>query len=94
MFDIERDLYAKWNKKFEKLGVKFMVCGHLHRAYVLFDGDERNTLPHKYPVIVGSECHFDKNSLWGTALTIGKKSVKVEFTDENKQVQESCEIKY
>ncbi len=94
VFDIERDLYAEWNEKFEELGVKFMICGHLHRAYVLFSDDERNTLPHKYPVIVGSACYFDRKSLWGTALTIGTKSMKVEFTDENKQVKESYEINY
>jgi Icc-related predicted phosphoesterase len=96
VFDIERELYAEWDNEFDRLGIKFMLCGHMHRAYVLFDGDERNTLPHDYPVIVGSACFFGETppKIWGTALTIDRGGVLVQFTDQNKKVREEYVIKY
>lgn len=71
-FDIERELYSKWNAQLERLGTRFMLCGHEHKAIVLKDGDERNTVAHSYPVIIGSECEFSKENarLWGTYITI------------------------
>jgi hypothetical protein len=99
IFDIERELYAKWNAEFERLGIKFMLCGHMHDAYILRPDDERNTLPHNYPVIVGSKSKEVKNDagvaytdLWGTAITVNKKSAKVCFTDENHEIKEEYSI--
>lgn len=96
VFDIERDLYAEWDNQFDRLGAKFMLCGHMHRAYVLLEDDARNTLPHTYPVIVGSACYFGQQpmELWGTALTIDKDGALVQFTDQDQRVREEYAIKY
>ena len=89
-FDIERELYEKWNAELERLNVKFMLCGHFHTAFVLQKDDERNFLPHEYPVIVGSVCL--KEGLMGAAITLNKNSMKVCMTDAAHQVSETYEL--
>ena len=92
IFDIEREIYGAWNKQLERLNVKFMLCGHYHKAFILTPDDERNILPHNYPVVVGSA--HTKEDLWGAAMTLGKSSMTVAFTDKDRQVIETHEIKF
>ena len=66
------------------MGIKFMLCGHDHKAFVLLQGDERNLIDHTYPVIVGSACS-DKGLL-GAAITLNKTEMTVCFTNS------ACEI--
>lgn len=88
-FDIERPLYQKINAQLERLNVDAMLCGHMHKAYMLYSGDEQNTLEHKYPVVVGSD---PKNDFIGTAITITKNQILVKFTDCNHKVIEQHTI--
>lgn len=91
-FDIERDVYATWNTELERLGIRFMLCGHIHHAYMLFPDDDAALLPHNYPVIVGSACSPD--DLWGTALTIHPHGATVCFTDSGHNVREKYELTF
>lgn len=97
LFDIERATYAGWCGQFERLGVSFMLCGHIHYACVLRSGDGRSLLPHSYPVIIGSECAFNEGqkdeNLFGTALTICGNKVTVRFTDKDKRIKEKFDFK-
>lgn len=84
VFDIEREVYAEWIKELERLGIKFMLTGHLHKVDILPAFDERSILPANYPVIVGSECY--KGKFMGTAITLNKDGMKVQFTDQELHV--------
>ena len=86
-FDIERDIYTEWNAQFERLGVKLMLCGHMHDAYVLQKNDERSLIKHNYPVVVGSKQR--NGELWGTAITVKNGEIRVCFTDKNHEIKES-----
>lgn len=90
-FDIERDLYRRWNEQFERLGVRLMLCGHLHKAFLLQPNDERSTLEHNYPVAVGSACAFGSKygheTLTGAAITIDGDTVTVCFNDSDGNIQ-------
>ncbi len=90
IFDIERDCYIQWNKELERIGVKFMLCGHFHKAFILLKGDEGNLIEHSYPVIVGSACL--KDGLLGAAITLNRDRMKVDMTNATHQVLESYEI--
>lgn len=90
-FDIERELYQDWTNELERIGVKLMLCGHYHKAFVLDSNDERNIIPHKFPVVVGSAC-FKNEDLWGAAITLNKNSALVEFTNKDHNVVEKHEI--
>jgi hypothetical protein len=93
IFDIERDVYKQWNQELERMGIKFMVCGHYHKAFILMPEDERNVLPHKYPVIVASAC-FQDEDLWGGALIINPEGVEVRFTNKDNAVMETHYIEF
>jgi DNA repair exonuclease SbcCD nuclease subunit len=85
-FDIERETYSKWNEELERLKIKFMLCGHFHKAFVLLQGDEKNLIEHSYPVVVGSVC---SEVLMGAAITLNKNEMKVCMTDKSHQIIET-----
>lgn len=79
IFQIEEDVYQAWNQELERMGIAFMLCGHLHRKFVLPSGDDCGGIAHHYPVIVGSETAED--DLWGTAITLGAGGMTTVFTN-------------
>lgn len=76
LFEIESELYKQWNDEVERLGIKFMVCGHYH-AFLNFEpNDKLSTVKQNYPVITASA--LDDTTLWATVIDfIGG---KVKFT--------------
>ena len=93
-FDIDGEVYSEWISELERVNTSFMLCGHIHRAYVLEKNDPRSLRPHNFPVIVGSACYFDKNEIWGTAIRIENGKAKICFTDSSRSVTEAHEINY
>ncbi len=91
IFDIERELYAEWNAEFERLGLDFMITGHLHRAFIINPDDGVAYHKHSYPVIVGSAA--DYSDMMGTALIIDKDKITVKFTNTKHEVVEETVIK-
>ena len=86
-FDIERACYTAWNAELERIGIQFMLTGHMHFAYILMPDDERNTLPHNYPMVVGSAVQQD--TVIGAAIVLNKNKMEVKFTDNNGNVLET-----
>lgn len=86
-FDIEREIYSKWNAHFNRIGVKFMLSGHMHKAYILQTEDDRCTITNPYPVIVGTQT--TKEDIVGTALTLNGDLLTVKFTNSNYEIVET-----
>lgn len=94
VFDIERELYQKMSLELEKLGIRFLLCGHMHRAYVLQPNDEKSFVKHAYPVIVGSELTKETydggkvsvGQFIGTAITLKTNQTEVLFTNQNHKI--------
>ncbi len=91
-FDIDGDVYEKWITEFERINIKFMLCGHIHRTYILKNNDTRSLRPHNFPVIVGAACYFERKDLWGTAITLKDGKATVLFTNPAHNVIEAHEI--
>ena len=91
LFDIENDVYTEWNKELSRLGIKFMLCGHIHKTYILEKNSPDSLREHDYPVIIGSAFLREKG-IWGTALTINEKTLTVRFTDSSRNVIQTHEI--
>ena len=91
IFNIDCELYEEWNALLAKMGVRFMICGHMHRAYVLEKNDKRSIRPHEYPVVTGSAV-YSNEELWGCAMTVSKGKMKILFTDEKHQIRGQHEI--
>lgn len=101
-FDIEREVYGLWNKELERMGVKFMISAHQHHCYIIDKDYEFNTVPHNYPVVVGSrvyreryvrrdgELHrrMDCDNFYGAAITVNPDKITVKFTDQNHDIYE------
>lgn len=88
-FDIECETYTTWCAELKRIGVKFMLSGHLHKAFVLGKDDEGKTCSCEFPVIVGSALFRPEEVLWGLAITLSKGNAIVKFTDDKKEVKES-----
>ena len=84
VFDIEREIYSKWNAHYQRIGVKFMLCAHIHKAYILQPNDKRCTIYNPYPIIFGSETTED--DIIGLALTLNNNLLTVRFTNCSLQV--------
>lgn len=91
-FDIDRDVYTNWCKELDRINPAFMLCGHYHSAFMIMPDDERNLVPHNYPVVVGISCETEH--FWGAAIVLNKHSAEVMFTDETHTVQERYELKF
>ncbi len=91
VFDIERPIYSKISAELERLDIDAMLCGHMHRYHMLYSGDERNTLDHEYPVVIGSD---PKNGFVGTAIVANKDGMSVRFTNSNHEVIEEHYVKF
>lgn len=84
-FDIDREIYTQWNNELERLHTQFMICGHWHKTYILLPDDERNTVSHSYPVIIGAENKADDMTAVfsiGCLLIINKHTLNVQFVNK------------
>lgn len=84
-FDISRDIYEVWNEEFIRIGIKFMLSAHMHKAYLLKKNSADAIIPNHFPVIFGSE--WDEGDFYGCALTINKGEMLVKFTNSKKEVK-------
>lgn len=84
IFDIERELYEEWNKYLEEKEINCMICGHLHRSFILKHDDERSTVKHSYPVIFGGEPRPDGYA--ATAITILQDGAVVRWIDQDGEI--------
>lgn len=91
-FDIEDELYREYNKELERLGIKFYIMGHFHKALFVKKNDERSNRPHSYPIIVGSEWNKEHSDYYGTALTFKGNTLTVRITNGCKEVQKTASI--
>ena len=91
-FDIEDELYREYNKELERLGIKFYVMGHFHRAFFVEKNGKESNRPHSYPIIVGSEWSKDHSDYCGTALTFKGNTLTVRITNVNKEVKKTASI--
>ncbi|MBQ3493632.1 MAG: metallophosphoesterase [Clostridia bacterium] len=94
--DIERPLYTEWNEQLDRIGIKFMLSGHLHKYFVAESGSEYDTLPHNYPVVIGASVggRYENKKLVpvsfvGTAIVLNPDKMEVSFTDHELKVRSS-----
>ncbi len=85
-FDIEKDTYETWCNELERINAKFMISGHLHKAFIVDKNYDSKTCPCQIPVIIGTEINLDNDEYIGTAITINKDEVLVRFTNDRKEI--------
>ncbi len=90
VFDIDNDLYAKWCDNLQRLGVKLMICGHMHDAYVLEPHSDALTTDCNFYTVFASH-HREK--LMGAAITLKGKNVEVLMTDNEHNICDKFYLK-
>ena len=89
-FDIEQELYAYWTRLLgENIRPDFFLCGHMHETAVWYPGGGHDSKGQTCPVIIGSDPKLgirDKDIFIGCAIEYAAESVKVLFTDQDKNV--------
>ncbi len=89
-FNIEGELYEEWNSLLSKMGVRVMLTGHMHKAFVLEKNDKRSLRENSFPIIVGSMTDDDYRI--GAALSFSGDSLSVKFTDAEHKIKEEYAI--
>ncbi len=95
-FDIEREIYTEFSRELTRLDIQLMLCGHIHKAYMMYPEDGQSLLPHTFPIAVGSAMRRENEricSLGGMALTLKKKSAEILFTNEKQEISFREELK-
>ncbi len=89
-FDIDREIYTEWCRELDRIAPSFMLCGHIHTAFLVKPNDGQALLPHSYPVVVGTNRIPGNASqhFWGAAIILNRHRAEVLFTDETHTVQE------
>lgn len=94
-FDIEIELFTEWARLLgEHIKPQFMLCGHIHKAYVSGIGSEHDHKGQPCPVIVASEVSADGAEYIGGAIELYPDRCDVKFINQDLLVkgEESFEI--
>ena len=88
-FDIERDVYTEFSRELTRLGTQLMLCGHIHRAYIMLPGDGQSLLAHDFPIAVGSATTRGEDGkiadLCGAAIVLENKEAYIRITNQDKK---------
>ena len=85
-FDIERETYKVWNDNLKRMGIRFMLTGHIHKEFVIEKHSAKCFCDNDYTIIVGSAIDYDTEYVAGAALTVSKTDLRVRFTDTEHKV--------
>lgn len=90
IFDIENDICDEWIRLLrENIKPDMMICGHEHKLYVSYPGDEKDFRGEPCPVVVASERIPGKEYFAGGGFEFDGKSIICTFTSsEGKKLKE------
>ena len=88
-FNIEEELYAEWTGLLDKMGVEFLIAGHMHQLFVLRPGDPALLTNPQFTTLVGSET---PQEFTGAHYTVSKDMLKAEFVRQDGEIRRSAEM--
>jgi len=83
-FDIEQDIYAHWSELLNKMGVEYLLSGHMHALHVLRPGDEHLWNDAQFITLVGSET---PKEYVGAHYTLSGGKLHVQFIHHSGEVR-------
>lgn len=75
-FDIEQDVYARWTELLNRMGVEFLISGHMHTLHILRPGDEALCTDARFTTLIGSETPAE---FTGAHYTVSGEKLAAEF---------------
>lgn len=86
-FNIETELYTQWCKILkEKIKPHLMLCGHMHRCYMIRPGGPLDHKGAPCPVVVASEIERENQRYAGAAIDWTPEKADIYFTDQDHKV--------
>ena len=79
-FDIEDDIYNEWTKLINQINPKMFLCGHTHKAEVVYPEDEKNYRKVGCPTVVGSLVRY-KEYFAGALIEFNDDKIDIVFND-------------
>ena len=93
-FNIESDLFKKWSQLLkDHVKPQLMICGHEHKTYISYPGDEQDALGHPCTVLIGSDVDYEGAYYTGTGLTVNESGANVIF-NTNHEILEETKVSY
>lgn len=94
-FNIEQELYKKWVDLLkDNVKPDLMLAGHTHKKCISHIGGKLDGKGQPCTVAVASDVAFGENPHYeGGAITLFENSIKIEYTDKDRNVSESENIK-
>lgn len=83
-FNIEEELYAEWTGLLGKMGVEFLIAGHMHQLHILRPGDPALLTNPQFTTLVGSET---PQEFTGAHYTVSKDSLRAEFVRQDGEIR-------
>ena len=92
IFDIERENHAEWTALLNRIGIQVLLSGHMHKAYHILPGENRDEYGQQFVTVVGSEVNLktpeEEMSYTGTAVLLTDTGIHLCLTDEKRQSRE------
>ena len=85
-FDIEQELYGEWTELLNKMGVEFLITGHMHQLFVLRPGDEALMTIPQFTTLVGSET---PQEFTGAHYAVSKERLEAIFIRQDGEIRRS-----
>jgi len=83
-FDIEEELYEEWTQLLNKMGVEFLITGHMHQLFVLRPGDPALQTHPQFTTLVGSET---PQEFTGAHYTISQDALQAVFLRQDGEIR-------
>jgi len=88
-FNIEPDLFKKWSQLLrDNVAPQLMLCGHEHKTYISYPGDEHDVLGHPCTVVIGSDVNYEGEYYTGMGITINEDYADVVFNSNHEILEE------
>ena len=88
-FDIEQETYARWTELLNKMGVQYLISGHMHALHILRPGDDALLTAADFTTLVGSE---DPSHFVGAHYTAAKEKLAALFVRADGEVVREEEL--
>ncbi len=94
-FDIEREVYGEWARLLkENIKPDLMICGHLHKAIIKYEGEDFDHIGQPCPLVIGSDIDRKNDSFTGAGFEFSKHNVRVDIVDSRATILKTENIKF
>ena len=94
-FNIEEELYTQWCGILkEQIKPDLMLCGHIHRCFMIWPGGPLDHKGAPCPTVVGASMDREHQQYTGTAIEWTPEKADIYFTDQDHRILEHETVEF